>query len=413
MGKRKRLFFGAALLVTLVSDLASAYAGTAGSLDTTFGKNGVTVTSGVTGTDGIVNSILLQSDGKILVYVGGTKVLRYTTSGALDTSFGANGIVALSTPVGGSLALESNNQIVIGGVVTASTGGADLGAQRLNSNGTLDTSFGSGGLAAVSLGRAPNVGTAVLVDPNSGDILTCTTLINVGRHQPYQTGLARFTSSGHPDTTFGNQGLSIQTGVSGCSALALLSSGEILVVNTRAVAQFTAKGIAEPTVTGGTVIATSQTSAAFVPSIFDVNGDYLFGTELFVGEESRGHNSSAEVLRFSQTGTELFNSTFHYIGTGGSGIEALVDGLAVDSKTGNIAVVGGQITFTQSGTVTVNGLARLTPNGALDTSFGNHGIVVNNIPATTGVVVQPDGNIVTVGFASDNTTLTLARYLGQ
>jgi hypothetical protein len=46
-------------------------------------------------------------------------------------------------------------------------------------------------------------------------------------------------------------------------------------------------------------------------------------------------------------------------------------------------------------------------------NFGNGGTVVNNLPASSGVVIQPDGNIVTVGFASNNTDLTLSRYLGQ
>jgi uncharacterized delta-60 repeat protein len=417
MRKRDYLSLGSLLFATFVNGLGSAYAGTAGSLDPTFGKNGVAVTSGVAGTNGIVNSILLQSDGKILVYVGGAAVLRYTTTGVLDTTFGSKGIAVLSTPIGGSLALQSNGQIVIGGVVTPSTGGAGLGAVRLNPSGTPDTSFGSGGLAFVSLGnRSPNVGTAVLVYPNSGDILACTTLINVGRGQPYQTALARFTSAGLSDATFGTQGLSIQTGASGCTALALLSTGDILAVNAQGVAQFTSSGGVRSPVTGGTIAASSQSSAAFVPSIFDASGDYLFGGELFVGQESRGHNSSALVLRFTQTGAQVANVTFHYVGTGGSGIEALVRGLAAQAN-GDIVAVGDQITFTQTGSVIVNGLARLqlSSNGslALDPSFGNGGKVVNNIPASSAVVIQPDGNIVTVGFASDNTTLTLARYLGQ
>lgn len=397
-------------LVAFVIGLAPAYAGTAGSLDTTFGRNGVTTTSGVSG--GFVNSILLQSNGKILVFAGSAAVLRYTTSGALDPTFGSNGITTLSTGVFGSLALQANGQIVIGGVVTPSSGGAELGVERLNPNGTPDTSFGSEGLAVVSLGRSPNVGTAVLVDPNTGNILTCTTLINVSRGQPYQTALARFNSSGALDTSFGNQGLSIQTGVNGCTALALLTSGDILVVNTTAVAQFTSSGGVRSTVTGGTVVATSQTSAVLEPSIFAANGDFLFGRELFIGGESRSNNSSAEVLRFSQTGTELFDSTFHYTGAGGIGIEAVVDGLAI-APNGDIIVAGAQLTFAQSGMITIYGLARLTANGILDPHFGNGGTVINNVPATKGVVVQPDGNIVTVGFASDNTTLTLARYLGN
>ena len=152
MRKRDCLLFISLLLAGLLIALAPAY-GAAGALDTkNFGVSGVAVTPGVANTDGIVNSIELQSDGRILVFVGGTEVLRYTTSGALDGSFGSKGFAVPPTPVGGSLALQSNGQIVIGGVVTPSTGGAELGVERLNSNGTADTSFGSGGLAMVSLG---------------------------------------------------------------------------------------------------------------------------------------------------------------------------------------------------------------------------------------------------------------------
>ena len=390
----------------------------AGSLDTTFGKNGTTTTS-IANVDSILNSMLALSDDNILVFAGGVALVEFTSNGALDTSFGSKGVATLSTPITGSLAVQPNGQIVIGGIITPSGGGADLGVERLNSNGTLDSSFGSGGVAAASLGtRAPNVGNAILIYPasvaDSGDILVCTTLINVGRGQPYQTALARFTPSGEPDTTFGTQGLSIQTGVYGCTTKALLSTGDILVVNTSAVAQFTSSGSAESMVTGGTIVATSQSSAPFEASIFDPSGDFLLGGELFVGEESRGHNSSGQVQRFSQTGTQVADVTFHYVGAGGSGIEALVQ--AVAARGNFVVAAGDQITFAQSGDTTVNGLARLEvqANGslALDPTFGNGGTVTNNLPASLGVVFQSTGNIVTAGFAS-NGNLTLARYLGK
>ena len=63
----------------------------------------------------------------------------------------------------------------------------------------------------------------------------------------------------------------------------------------------------------------------------------------------------------------------------GSGIEAIVDGLVVQSN-GDIVVVGYQITFSQSRTATVNGLARLTPSETLDTTFGSGETVVNTVP---------------------------------
>jgi uncharacterized delta-60 repeat protein len=407
-----RLWLPGLLAIGMGFGVRCAEAGTAGSMDTTFGTNGVALTS-VTGVNGIVNSMLMQGND-ILVYVGGAAVLRYTAAGALDATFGSNGITVLATPIGGSLALQSNSQIVIGGVVTPSTGGAALGVERLNSNGTQDTAFGSGGLALVSLGtRAPNVGSAVLVQPN-GNIVVCSTLISVGRGQPYQVALARFTSSGALDTTFGNDGLAIATGANGCTVMALLSNGDYLVVNSQGVAQFAANGAVRSAVSGGTVVATSQSSSAFEPSIFQANGDYLLGTEVFIGEESRGHNSAGQVLRFTETGSPdptFANLTFHYVGTGGSGIEALVRGVAVQPN-GDIVAVGDQITFAQSGQTSVNGLARLTPTGSLDPTFGSGGTVVNNLPASSAVVSQPDGNIVTAGFGNNN-TLTLARYLGK
>jgi hypothetical protein len=83
-------------------------------------------------------------------------------------------------------------------------------------------------------------------------------------------------------------------------------------------------------ITLGTIIASNGSIEPSTPSVFQPNGDYLFGTELFVGEESRAHNSSTEVLRFTETGVadaSFANPAFHYIGTGGSGIEAIVRGV--------------------------------------------------------------------------------------
>ena len=395
---------------------------TPGSLDPTFGRGGVVTTNFANSGFVVPDAIQLEGDGKILVLVQAgnltNEVLRYTTTGALDMSFGSKGVAVLSPPIGGSMALQPNGEIVIAGVVTnPSTHGPELGVERLNPDGSRDTAFGNAGLATASLGtRATGVGLVALVQPN-GDILVGSQLEPVGRREPFQTVLARFNSAGALDGTFGNRGVSIASAVNGCTALALLSDGEILVVDAQAIAQFTAGGVVESTVTGGTIVASAGSST----SIFEANGAYLFGTELFVGEESRGHNSSAEVLRFTDTGVAdptFADPTFHYIGIGGSGIEALVDGAAEVQSNGDIVVVGNQITFAQSGTTILNGLARLTSNGDLDPTFGNGGTVVNSVPAGTEgldqVVIQPaDDNIVVVGIANNTTELTLSRYLAQ
>ncbi len=407
-----------------------AYAA-AGSLDTTFGKGGVTVTT-LTPAGGnnsaIPYSVKLQTDGKILVLVNinngtsfTTNVLRYTTSGLLDTTFGAGGIATLPTTLTTfeTMALQTTGEIVVAGEATdPATGAAAFVVERLNANGSADTSFGKGGLAIASLGF-PGTESVVLIQPNS-DILLCGQLEPVGRRQPFHTALARFTSTGALDPTFGSGGTVNVTAAGGCSAMALLSSGEIQIVNGQATAQFTANGGLESTVTGGVLIESAGSEVPSATSIFQPNGGYLFATQLFAGLESRARNSSAEVLRFTSTGSpdsSFANPSFHYAGNGGSGIEAVPNALAVQSN-GDIVIVGEQTTSTPTGSSIVNGLARLNPNGTLDSTFGNGGTVTNSVPAGTGglfgVVIQPaDGKIVTIGTAGNLTQLTVSRYLGQ
>ena len=392
--------------------------GQAGTLDKTFGSAGTTITNFGSSGVGLINSLQLQSDGKILVLLeagANNEVARYTSVGALDTTFGSNGMAVLNPPLG-SMAQQENGQIVFAGIVSNSNGNF-LAVSRLNANGTQDTSFGNGGVGLASLGnRSVNVGQAVLVQPNS-DIIVCQTLEPLGRGQPFQVMLARFTSTGHQDATFGNSGVVVATGANGCDAIAQLADDGYLVANGQGIAQFASNGSLVSPVVGGTVIASTKYNSLFTPSIFQANGAYLVGEDVFVGEESRGHNSSVEVLRFTDTGAADPNFTltsFHFIPPGGPNIEALVSSLAV-GPNGDIVVEGDQVFYSRSGNTVVNGLARLTSNGSLDTTFGNGGVIANNVPAGAGgfrvVAVQSDGKIIVGG--TTNAQVFLSRYLGQ
>jgi Domain of unknown function (DUF5122) beta-propeller len=116
------------------------------------------------------------------------------------------------------------------------------------------------------------------------------------------------------------------------------------------------------------------------------------------------------------TDASFTNAPFHFAGSGGSGIEAQPNAIAVQSN-GDIVVVGEQTTSSQSGTVTVNGLARLTPSGELDTTFGTGGTVTNSVPSGTeglnGVLIDSKGRIVTVGLANSFTSIAVSRYLSE
>ena len=224
---------------------ASAAGNRAGTLDTTFGTGGVTVTSLTTAsnTSTSVNpsAVALQSNGDILVLADNnftndngaftsTDVLRFTAAGALDKSFGNGGVVQLPTnldvDLGQSLALQSNGQILVAGVFVTSSGAAAYGVERLNTNGTVDTTFGSDGLAAAALTRSPTLQLVLLPETN-GDILLGGQFEPTGRRQPVTTALVRFTSAGKLDSTFGSGGTVNVTANGGCTALAELSTGEI------------------------------------------------------------------------------------------------------------------------------------------------------------------------------------------
>ena len=408
--------------------------GQAGTLDTTFGNGGVTVTTLTTASasnSAIPYAIALQTatglptTGDILVLAivtttgagasTTTEVLGYTPAGALDSKFGSEGIARLPAVLGPpAMAVQSNGQIVVVGADNSSV----LAAERLNANGTVDTTFGNAGLASTDL-NCCGTEMAVAVEPDSGDIIACTQLEPTGRRQPFHTALARFLSTGDVDPTFGTDGVVNVAGVGGCAAVAVLSTGEILIENGPS-AQFTPSGVQESTVTGGTILASGGSeNPPSIGTLFLPDGDYLAAEEIFTGEESRAHNAAAQVVRFTvagETDTSFTSAPFHFAGSGGSGIEAQPNAIAVQAN-GDIVVVGEQTTSNQSGSVTVNGLARLASSGELDTTFGTGGTVTNSVPSGTeglnGVLIDSQGRIVTVGLANSFTSITVSRYLSQ
>jgi uncharacterized delta-60 repeat protein len=422
--KFTRSVLPALCVLGLLVGVKSAYPA-AGSLDPTFGNGGVTVTSFGSSSNVSPLAVKVLSGGKILVLLNpentpSNELLRYTSTGALDRSFGKSGF---APAIGASMSILSNGQIVVGAIVTdQNTGQQALAAQRLNADGTKDTAFGKGGMAIADVDNRAPLSSLILAQPD-GDILICSLLEPLGRPKTFQTALARFTADGAVDTTFGNQGVAIATGVGGCGALAVLSNGDILTVNGGAVAQYTASGSIESSVSGGTILASNGSSGFELPNLFEPNGDILLGHDVFTGE-LRGHDSAVQVLRFTETGESdptFNNQPFHWIGSGGGGIEALISGLAV-APSGDILVVGNQVMFSQQGTTAINGLARLTSTGQLDPTFGKGGIVANSVPGEGLALVaiqQPNNKIITVG-AEDSTDLVIggtelviSRYLAQ
>jgi uncharacterized delta-60 repeat protein len=189
-----------------------------GALDPTFGSGGV-VTLKVSGSSGgaFSDAVVIQPDGKILV--GGFAVVskynpsdeefvvaRLNPNGTLDKSFGNGGLFKWNAPayrddVRG-LALLPNGDIL----ATGTTNGAYIGSQgdayglfRLTPGGALDKTFGNNGLAVAAFNGADSPDGSIVLAPN-GDILLC------GHDGGNEADLVAFTSQGAPDTSFGGTG---------------------------------------------------------------------------------------------------------------------------------------------------------------------------------------------------------------
>jgi uncharacterized delta-60 repeat protein len=399
------------LALGLIFSVPNLYAA-AGSLDPTFGSHGIAEASfghSFVPADAVVE----PADGKILVANsdGFFEVARFQANGSLDTSFGSGGRAIAFNILGGAyaLALQSDGKIVAAGQVQ-SAGVQEFALARFNHNGNLDTSFGSGGQVITNIGF-PGVGEAVLVQPD-GKILLGGTVLGADETLPDRTALVRYNPDGSLDTTFGNGGTVSVVAIQGVTTLALLSSGDIVVLHESVIAQFSSTGSLRSSVTGGTIIARAGSGGA---DVFQSDGKYVLAQTVNAGLR-RCKDFETQVIRFTSTGgvdSTFKSQTFDFTGEGGCSNFDTTSGAAIQSD-GKIVLSG---THSVAFSNTLNVLVRLNSNGSFDTTFGANGIVTNNLPAGTSgldfVLIQPDGKILAIGMTNGGNDITLARYLAQ
>jgi len=398
----------------------------AGSLDPTFGNGGI-VTTNFGGEDNtIANATAIQNDGKILVAgsipnnqgFGELGVARYLTNGSLDPTFGQGGIVVTTegNPLSAfEIAIQSDGKILVGGA-----GFLSVDAVRYNTDGSLDTTFGSGGIASVRpfSPTAFTAGAGGLAVQPDGKIL-----VAAGQ------ALVRFLGNGQIDSNFGTGGVAPL--VANATAMRLLSSGKILIassfnslipVASGTIARYNSNGSLD---TGfalnGQISTVGPASAIQLVS----NGKFIvagsFATS--IGAPPAPDHYGLALTRYHSNGT--VDTTF---GTNGGVVtplagssNAVAFAVAVQSN-GEIVVAG------QAGNQPPDGpssfaLARYTANGQLDITFGTNGTVTTAFSDTafvSALAIQSDGKIVAVGNdevidggGNIADSFALARYLSQ
>jgi len=201
-----------ALLLTL--GVAAPVWAAPGDLDTSFNFDGRATLSFSSGPE-LANAVVIQSDGKIVVggYGAGHWALtRFNPDGSLDASFGTGGKV--TTDVGlctcgvHALAIQTDGKIVAAGDGRPGTD-FDFELARYNIDGSLDTTFGTGGMVATDFGYGEDHARALIIQPDGMIVVAGEVLDGFG----HSVGLARYLndgiSDGTLDSTFGTGGLVI------------------------------------------------------------------------------------------------------------------------------------------------------------------------------------------------------------
>ncbi len=335
---------------------------------------------------GSATSVALQSDGKIVA--AGSNVVsmssltspadfliaRYNTDGTRDTSLNSDGTVTMNTggyvrSVVNSLALQSDNMIVVAGDCTNDASTYVSIVARFTTTGALDTAFNTTGVRTDTIGTTSRAA-AIKIQPDDGKIVVG------GNYQdgsgPQSFYLSRFATDGTPDVLFSSGTITASPGTGAVLAdIAILPNGKILVAGT-----------------------TNMTNSVT--------------------------NSDVFIMQYNADGT--LDTTFGTNGImitddGNNGVETAT-GLAVQTVQQDWKIVVAATFNPTTGSTQTKDFAlfRYNADGTEDTTFGNgHGMVHTDFgydDIAGDVQIQQDGKIVEVGCAWNGLTcdIGLARY---
>ncbi|PYS49944.1 MAG: hypothetical protein DMF68_08625 [Acidobacteria bacterium] len=198
-------FFSVLILALLPPRSAGA---APGDLDPAFGNGGKVFVQFSDGS--VANAVALQSDGRIILagYAGPRvqdgafsgqhfALARLNADGSLDQSFGTNGIVR--TDIGDAdmitgIALQTDGKIVAAGFVSGPGNVSNFALARYNTDGSLDTNYGSSGLILTAMGDGAASGNGLALQPDGRIVIAGTA--SVGSHPSF--AVARYWSSNTP-----------------------------------------------------------------------------------------------------------------------------------------------------------------------------------------------------------------------
>mgnify|MGYP000051500539 CR=1 FL=1 len=418
------------LILSLFSALLSLtfFAQAPGSIDLSFAGTGF-ASYGPVASNFMDNAqdVVSLSNGK-MIYCGtsgtlsnlGMVVVRLNCDGSIDSTFGTNGYYIYNSAVGSSFAYDlellSNGQILVAGASSITSPNPQFSMFRLNSDGTLDQTFGVNGFFHNDIGSSEDYARKILIQNNK------IILVGVSKTPGFNTNRLALTQcdmNGQIDVNFGTNGTTVfqNTASNSCfgQSAVIGSNGDIFICGDAYInniyypllAKVQANGIPVSTFGSNGVLIPLNYNARF----FDIEFD---GTKLIMAGQNgvgpwdfilqaRNETTGAIVTSFGTAGTtivDVVQADTYY--------ELLMhpDGSILACGTTGTAGIGAARDFI---------LSKYTANGLVDTGFGTNGHTITNIaPAwddAYGMDLYPGNKIVLAGFsAQTNTQHAIARY---
>lgn len=400
------LFATLALLLLALPTVANA--ADPGDLDPSFGVSGnVIVDLGgsdlvyAVGVDSLERVIVAGQSRDVSTNATDAVVIRLLPDGSLDPAFGSGGIARVSVgPVDFAYALRiaPDDKVVVGGQTSSSPTGAggDLLVFRLNTDGTLDSSFGTNGLVTQDFGGGEFVSDLAL--ESDGKVLVVS-----------GTRVLRYQSDGALDPTFGVGG--IATLGFGANSVEARPSGEI-VIGTQTQQEF---------------IAWQLESDGSIDQLFGVGGSGAVSFDAPSSLRDMTLQPDGKIVLSGSVTPNPFNIDFALaridvdgspdasFGVGGAvqtdiGVGDFANGLGIQAD-GKIVAAGTVATaFTGRSDI---GVARYMPDGSLDASFGVGGTTLTDfgkLEFPWKTAIQADGKIVVAGSSTSNPGRADANY---
>ncbi|MFL5331337.1 MAG: hypothetical protein ACJ8C4_20815 [Gemmataceae bacterium] len=420
--KRTKVSRGTRLLVT---ELENRTVPNAGTLDASFGTGG-TVTTSLGSGHADPNAIAVAPSGKIVVagkvsdpsvqFAGDAFGLAcYNANGTLDTTFGTNGRAVTAVSIYGSHALgvtvQPDGKIVAVGYANG-TLSEEFAVVRYNANGTLDSTFGSGGIVITDFAEKRDIATCVTLQNDGKIVVAGTAVRNSSDYDHF--AVVRYNTDGTLDSTFGIAGkLVCPISLIGDFArgVAIDGAGNIVVTGTAtydnngawsnelATARFLPNGDLDVGfATAGMRITHVTTNDSGRGLALQADGKIVVA-----GYSADGAPPSFTLVRYNNDGSLDITFQGGWVCTGFAPLGGVGQGVAIQSN-GKIVAAG------YFGSNDGFALARYNTDGTLDSGFGTGGkeVVPFTSPAwaTTSmgkaIALQADGQIVVAGLYSDS-----------